>query len=87
MGKTNNEVLYNSFGQDRVVDIATGYRLGGLRFEPYCGEEILFSPHPSRLAQRTTQPLVQRVTVPFPANKVAITQYSTTTPTHDRIKN
>jgi len=87
MGKSNQEVFYSSLGRDSVADIATGYRLGGLRFEPGCGEEMLSFPHPSRLALRTTQPLAQRATVFFPADKVAKTRHSTTTPTHDKIKN
>jgi hypothetical protein len=67
MGKTNKEVLYDTLGQDSVAEIVTGYELGGLRFEPGCGEEILSSPHPSRLSLGTTQPLAQRVRVFFPA--------------------
>jgi hypothetical protein len=87
MGKTNNEVFYNILGQDSVTDIpvATGYRLGGLSFEPGCGKEVS-SPQPSRLALGTNQPLVERVEVLFPADKEAKTPHSTTTPTRDEIK-
>jgi len=68
MGKTNKGVLYDSLGQHSVADIVTGYGLGGLRFEPGCGEEILSSPDPSRLTLGTTQPLAQRVRLLFPAD-------------------
>jgi len=45
--------------RDNAVDIASRYRLDCSGFEPYCMEEILSTPHPSRPTLGSTQPPVK----------------------------